>query len=301
MFVDHGQEPGLQGCGQAFDILQDQRAAACLFDQRLVLIFAHRAEQACGQRVFVMGRAGQRDKAFASARADRVQRMGHQRLASARFPQDQDVTIRLTQIKDILAQAVHHRAGADQLAHQDRAIGQFAPERTIVERQPPLLAGPLGQFGHPFGVEGLFQKIIGADSHRFDRHGHIAMSGDHDHRQATIHPHQPLEQRHAIHAGHAHIADNHPRPIRAHDLQRLFGGGKGFGLESRQRQPLADRLAHVLFVIYNRDLHLRRPFVSLSRPDAAARQQWQADFEHCAAGLAIARGQPPAKIGDDTR
>src|SRR5690606_5296539 len=48
------------------------------------------------------------------------------------------------------------------------------------------------------------------------------------------------------------------RPVLPNRLQRLLGAGVGLGVEARKRQPLADRLPHVLFVIDDGHLHRAR-------------------------------------------
>jgi len=35
-------------------------------------------------------------------------------------------------------------------------------------------------------IEGFFDEVIGSGPHGFDRHGHIAMSGDEHHRQVRV-------------------------------------------------------------------------------------------------------------------
>ena len=184
-----------------------------------------------------------------------MQRMGHQRLAGAGFAVDQHMAVGLPQIQDILAQPFHHARLADQLLHQHAAIRQLAPQRPVVQRQPTGLRGLLGQFGHPVGVERLFQEIEGPHPHRFHGHRHIAMPGDQDHRQAAVLSHQLLEKGHPVHARHADVADNHPWKVWSDAFQRIFGTAIGFRIEPRQGQPLADRLPHVRLVIDDRDLH----------------------------------------------
>ena len=184
--------------------------------------------------------------------------MGGQGLAGTGFAVDQHVAIGLPQIEDILAQTLHRRGGADEFLHHHRAVRQFAPQGAVIKGHTPRIAGAFDQLGHPVGVEWLFQKIEGADPHRLDGHRHIAVSGDHDHRQTAIQTHQLFQERHAVHTRHLDVRDDDTGVIRANDLQRLFGTGKGFRVEPRQRQPLADRLPHILFVIDNRHFHRAR-------------------------------------------
>jgi hypothetical protein len=159
----------------------------------------------------------------------------------------------------------------------------------------------LGQFGHAVGVEGLFQKVEGPDPHRLDRHRHIAMPGDHDHRQAGIHAHQRL--RKAIPSMPGILMSLITTPgNRPEHLQRLFGAGKGFGVEPRQRQPLADRLRACL------PRHRRSPPSShVPWPPHSAAFYFLSfqDRGSCtsktAPAFGIARRQPAAKVGHDPR
>ena len=108
--------------------------------------------------------------------------MGHQRLAGAGFTVDQYMPVRLTEIEDIFAQPLHHRALTDELFHQLAAIRQLAAQRAVVHDQTAGIGRLLGKFAHPVGVERLFEEIEGPYPHRFDGHGHVAVAGDHDDR-----------------------------------------------------------------------------------------------------------------------
>ena len=142
------------------------------------------------------------------------------------------MTIGLPQIKDVFFQPFHRCGLAHQFLDQGRAVGQFLAQRTVVQRQAPSVAGFLCQLCHAVRVERLFQKIKRANAHRLDRHGHIAMAGDHDDRQRRIDAAQLFQELHAVHAGHFHVADDNTGEIRTNHAQRFFGAGIGFGFES---------------------------------------------------------------------
>ena len=181
--------------------------------------------------------------------------MGHQRLAGAGFAVDQDVAVGLPQIKDVFAQAVHHRTLPDQLFHQLAAIRQLAAQGAVVHHQTAGAGGLFGQLAHAVRVERLFKEIKRTDAHRLDRHRHVAVAGDHDHWQRAVVAHQFLQELHPVHAGHLDVRNHDSRIIRPQNLQRIFGAGKCFCVIARQGQPLADGLPHILFIIDNRDLH----------------------------------------------
>jgi hypothetical protein len=161
-----------------------------------------RAEQTLGQRLFFPGRTTDQDKPLACPAANRVQRVGDKGLARACFTVDQHMAIGLPQIQDILTQPLHHGGLADQLFHQLPAVRQFATQRAVVHGQTAHASCLFGELGHAIGIERLFQKIKCTDTHRFDRHGHIAVAGDHNNRQGTVTAHQLFQKLHPVHAGH---------------------------------------------------------------------------------------------------
>jgi hypothetical protein len=58
--------------------------------------------------------------------------------------------------------------------------------------------------------EGLFEEVVGAVAHCLDRHRHIAMASQQDHRQVRVIRLQAFEQLQATHARHTHVAYDHP-------------------------------------------------------------------------------------------
>jgi len=50
----------------------------------------------------------------------------------------------------------------------------------------PALDCPLDACQQNFVIERLFQKIDGADFHRFDRQRHVALTGDGDYRHVSV-------------------------------------------------------------------------------------------------------------------
>ena len=184
-----------------------------------------------------------------------MQRMGDQRFAGAGLAVDQHVTVGLAQVQDVLAQPLHGRGNPDQLFHQLATIGQLAPQLAVVHDQAAGIRRLLGQLVHPFRVEGLFQEIESAQAHRLNRHGHVAMAGDHDHGQRTVRSHQLAQELHPVHAGHLDVGNHDPGVIGTKRLQRVLRAREGFGVVPGQGQPLADRLAHILLIVDDGDLH----------------------------------------------
>ncbi len=304
LFVDEGQQPRLQRLRQGLNILKTQGPAPRLFDQGQFIRVIRRTEQTLGQFFLAIGGAGHGDELFAGARTDGVQGMRDQRLARAGFPVDQHVVVRLTKVEDVLAQPLHFIRRADEFLHDDRAIRQFTAQRAVVQRQAAVLRRALGQFGHPVGVERLFKEIERADAHRLDRHRHIAVAGDHDDRQAAVEAHQALQEHHPVHAGHADVGHDHAGEFGVYGFQRILGRGIGLGLEPAQGQPLADRLTHVFFVVYNRNSDApTHVAVSLFLFCCLLPtfEDGQLYLKHRAARAPVARLETTAKVVDDPR
>ena len=85
-----------------------------------------------------------------------MQRMGHQGFASAGFPLNQHMTIRLPQIQNILAQPLHDPVGTNELLHNGAARRQLTAQLPIVQHQTPRPCRLLGQIGHRVGIKGFF-------------------------------------------------------------------------------------------------------------------------------------------------
>ena len=242
LFVHEGQQTGLCRIAERFDIFQNQRTATGFLQKRQAVPIGVRPEKTLGQLVFLVRCAGEQHELLAGLRAHRVQRMGHQRLARPRLAVDQHMAVGLPQVENVFAQALHHGRSADQFLHQHqrRAVGQLAPQGAVVQRQAAVRRGLLGQFGHPVGVEGLFEKIERTDAHGFNRHRHISVAGDHDDRQRAVDAHQALQECHPVHAGHLDVADHDTGIIRSKTLQRVFRAAEGFGVVTRKGKPLTD-------------------------------------------------------------
>lgn len=97
--------------------------------------------------------------------------------------------------------------------------------------------------------EGFFEEVVGAVAHGFHRHGHVAVAGQQNHRQARVLLLQALEQLHARQPRHAHIAEDHPGEVVRQLRQALFGAGEQLYAEAGQAQPLLHCSADTGFVI----------------------------------------------------
>ncbi|MNE55008.1 hypothetical protein D3C80_1498270 [compost metagenome] len=103
------------------------------------------------------------------------------------------------------------------------------------------------------GAEGLFQEVVGADSHGFHGHWHITVASEQDYRQVGILVLEFLQQFQAIHTGHAHVCDNHARKMPGQSRQAVFGTAEQLYLKARQAQPLLHCGADTGFVVDDDD------------------------------------------------
>ena len=79
------------------------------------------------------------------------------------------------------------------------------------------------------GANGFLQKIGGSGLHRLDRHRDVAMTGDHNRRQATVLGLQPLQESDSTHAWHQGIGHKASFPIRPVDREKRLAAGIGLG------------------------------------------------------------------------
>ena len=150
-----------------------------------------------------------------------------------------------------------HLAGQDQVEHFALARRQRCQAR-VHGRQ---LAGQARAGQSLFDpvhqcvvVEGFLEKVEGAPFQAVDRHRHVAVPGQEDHRQALgqVAPHQLVEHGHAVQVGHAHV-EQHAIAQRVEVRARFIEEGARAGVaargdRARRRQP-GQRVAHHFFIV----------------------------------------------------
>lgn len=156
----------------------------------------------------------------------------HHFLAAARFAGHQHIDIRIGNMPERHAQALHGGCLPDQRQVVLRLPGCPA-KRAIFQHEAALFEGSAGAFHHPFGGKRLGYEVIGAVVERINGHGYIAMAGNEDDRQIRIDLADMVEKFQPGHAGHAHISDNDAVEIFTQSCKRLLGSGKG-----SDRQPV---------------------------------------------------------------
>ncbi|MNT29894.1 hypothetical protein D3C72_1656600 [compost metagenome] len=75
------------------------------------------------------------------------------------------------------------------------------------------------------------------------------MAGQQNHGQVGIARLQLLKQLQAVHAGHAHITEDHPGKMHGQLAQAVFGTAEQLHRETGQAQPLLDRCADAGFIV----------------------------------------------------
>ncbi|MNE19286.1 hypothetical protein D3C80_1123590 [compost metagenome] len=201
-------------------------------------------EQLLGDR-----RAVESDKGLAGARAKLMQAARDLLLAAAGFAANQHVDRQAGEVQDLLAQLLHALGHAQQIRLQAYLqIGLFM-QAAVLQHQLAFFQGAAQAAEQGFGAEGLFKKVVGAIAHGLDRHRHIAMAGEQDHRQVGIAGLQLFEQLQAVHAGHAHITEDHPGEVHRQLLQAVFGTAEQLHVEAGQAQPLLYGGADAGFIV----------------------------------------------------
>ncbi|MNZ79670.1 hypothetical protein D3C78_982800 [compost metagenome] len=192
LFLQHAQQFGLLGQRHALDFIEEHRAAIGVFQLADALALgagegaAFMAEQLGFEQGFGNRRAVERNEGFVGARAEVVQAARDLFLAAAGLAADQHVDRQAGEVQHLSAQLLHALRHAQQVQFQAcLEVGLFM-QAVVFQHQLAFLQGTAQAAQQAFRAEGLFQKVIGAVTHGFDRHGHIAMTGQENHRQVGI-------------------------------------------------------------------------------------------------------------------
>ncbi len=183
------------------------------------------------------------------ARAEVVQAARHLLLAAAGIPADQHVDVGAGQLQHLAAQVFHGARNAQQHRLDAPFAGELLAQLAVLADQSTLVLGTSNAVEQAFGGERLFDEVIGTLAQRLHGHGHVAMAGDHDHRQLRVQRDQPLQQAEAVQVRHAHVADQHAGKTAVNDAQRFLRTGAGAHAIAGQLQPLLHCLADRRLVI----------------------------------------------------
>ncbi|MNP02129.1 hypothetical protein D3C76_939720 [compost metagenome] len=201
-------------------------------------------EQRLGNR-----RAVERDERFVGTRAEVVQAAGDALLAAAGFAADQDIDRQAGQVQHLSAQLLQALGHAQQGGFEARLEVGLCVQLAVFQHQLAFLQGTAQAAQQMLRGKRFFQEVVGAVAHGVHRHRHVAVAGQQNHWQVGVIRLQAFEQLQAIHARHAHIAEDHPGEMAGQSRQAILGTGEQLHGEARQAQPLLDGAADARFVI----------------------------------------------------
>ena len=258
--LQHAQQLDLEAGRHALDLVEQQGAAVRMLEladaaprrggERAHLVAEQLAlEQRLGQAAAV-----DRDEVLLAPRAVLVQAARDQLLAGAGLADDHHVGRRRGQPLHLQLQRLH-RGGAPEQRGLDAALGiELRAQRLHLGAQRALIHRARRDLDQAIRRERLLEEIVGARAHRLHREADVAVRGDEDHRHAAIELHHALQQRHAVHAGQAHVGDEHAGKARREAGQAVLRRAEGLDLEARELQRLHQAAPHHGVVVDQRDL-----------------------------------------------
>ena len=172
------------------------------------------------------------------ARAQIVQAAGDQFLAGTGFAVDQDVGSAAGQAGQAVAQLLHTRRAADQLAFEQVTLLQLATQVAHLQHQPALFQRPADHLDQVFRRKRFLDKVVGAILHCLHGHRHVAVAGDQHHRQFRVEGQCLAQEGHAVHLGQADVADHDAAEVTAQSAPRLFGAAGALGGDAFELQRL---------------------------------------------------------------
>ncbi|MNY09150.1 hypothetical protein D3C86_1420470 [compost metagenome] len=201
------------------------------------------------EQLFGQATAVDRHEMARAPAAGFVQAARHQFLAGAGLAVDQHVGGGVGQVGNHLAQPADGRRVADQPGGQRLAPGQPRTQFGHFQRQPALVESAAARGYQPLGRERLLEEVVRALFHGLHGQRHIAVAGDHDHRQRGVAGHQLAQQRHAVGAGQVDVADDDAGVAGLHLAQRGLGAGHGARGHALEPQRLLAAQPHVRVVL----------------------------------------------------
>ena len=273
LLLQDAQQLDLLRQRHAFDLVEEQGTAMGMLELADALALragegtALMTEQLALEQLLGNRRAVQRHERLVGARPEVVQAAGNQFLAAAGLATDQDVHRGRRQGQNLPAQRFHRLGHAEQTRIDLVLETGLLLQAPVLQHQAALFQRAPQTAEQALGREGFLDEVVGALAHGLHRHRHVAVPGDHDHRQVAIDRLQVGEQLQAVHAGH--IADDHPGEGLVQRSQAFLGAQAQAHLEAGQLQPLLHRFADRRFVV-DED-HLVAHVVTLVSSGAAGR------------------------------
>ena len=210
VLLQHAQELRLHRRADVADLVEEDRAAARLLEESLLLAdgagegAAHVAEElALEQRVRERPTVD-RDEAGAGAAAVPVQRRRDELLPGAALALDEDGAARRGDARDRLVDFDHRRAAADKDAV--RVVGAAVAVHAGVGEPPLGERAPDGRFDL-LEVHRLADVVVGAVTDGLDGGLDRAEGGHDDHLDRRVPRLEGTRHRDAVHLRHAHVGD----------------------------------------------------------------------------------------------
>ena len=204
MILQHAQEFGLQFDGDVADFVQKKRAALGQ------LKLAEAAVEGAGERALFVaeqfafeqiardGGAVDRDEGLVPARRIVMDRLCHQFLAGAALAEYQDRRLSVDYLADDFVNALHARAGADDIDAGLETFLDFLFELAKVAAKFVAIQGAFDQQQYFIEVERLGNIIEGAVLHCADGIAHGVLRGHDNHRGINAVVFKFLEQLQAV-------------------------------------------------------------------------------------------------------
>src|SRR5439155_972923 len=194
-------------------------------------------------------RAVHLDERPCAARAQGMDRAGHELLAGAVFSGDQHAGLRGRDLLDPLDHLLDRLARAD-----DLVLGMHLRlEAHVLALQVHVLKRVAKREQDAIGVQRFLEKIVGAELRGFDGGLNGAVTGDHDHLGVGIELAQLAQRLETVHPLHFHVQEHEVRPKLAVQPQRLATRRARLHLDRFVLEHLFQRLADALLVIDDED------------------------------------------------
>ena len=257
--LQHAQELGLHLHRHLADLVEHDRARACLEEQPLARDLrireraADMAKQLALEQIRRHRAAIDRDKRLATTRGrERVKRPGNELLAGSGLAGHEHRRV-------VAGDAADH---VPQLAHRGRITEDPVdrPVDDLFDREPLHLAGErevlhraIDRQLQRIGLHGLRDEVVRPRAHRCDRDVEPAVPGEHQRRDIGVAREQLLTQLDARHARHLHVRHDHVDAIPSEVLERGRSRQDCFARVAPLPQHIAEQERGVLFVVDNED------------------------------------------------
>ncbi len=247
------QELGLHGQGHVAYLVEKERAAVGLFEQTFLegagasVGFLLVPEELVFQEIVAEAGAVDREKALVSPGAEMVDGPGHQLLARAGLPEDEDARAYRRHLGDMLPQG--HDGG--RLAHDLGDVGVRGAAAQVFELpgHGVFFQGLADQRPQLVEFVRLGQVMVGALVHGLDRGLDCCEASEHDDFGLWLKTLDRAENAHAVHVAHAQVGEHDVEVVLAEQLQGGLAIGSGLDAIALAPQHMDEIVAGDLLVL----------------------------------------------------